>query len=449
MEKRYRLPAFVSSGQYLINEDWGVEQLSKLVSDVQMLNSGISLKDLGYEETKKKSSAISYYYPDGRLIAEVMPGDPAPDTSGAIAHLQLTGVMRMEDGLCSQGIRSLVSALAQVDTNPAVKGIVLEVNSGGGEVTAGQALYSAIADLSKPLVVAARFMGSAAVLGTLPAKKIIAVGGTSAIGSIGTVFTLDKEFAAEFAATMTEIYATTSPEKNLEWREFLKGNTKVYQATADKYDAVFMDMVRKHRPLPTDTADSTLKGAMFLAADALDRGLVDVVGSVKDAYSFFNDNSNTNTMNFQAAYRALIEQCNRIFGITLPDNNAEAVATQMAAIQTMEQVRAEAVAEVNGRLTEMQTRFDSLTAQLETLQASAAEAEKLQGRVQNLENELTTLQDANSTLEGQRTDLEKQVADLKGKSNLNPKGEGLPSELAAERFMSALGELEVAGESKY
>ena len=449
MEKQYRLPAFLVSGKFLINEDWGVEQLARVISDFDAVNGGgVSLSDLGYDDMKEKSGTVSYYYPNGRLIAEAKPGQASPGVPGSIAHVTLSGVMRMEDGLCSYGIGTLTQTLAALDTDPTVKGIVLEVNSGGGEVTAGQALYSAIADLSKPLVVAARFMASAALLGTLPAKRIIGIGRTSSQGSIGTVFSINKQFAKYYAEIVDEIYATTSPDKNQEWREYLKGNKKVYEAVADEYDEVFMDMVSQHRPLNPDTAKKTLRGGMFLAQEALDRGLIDEVGTMKTAYDFFNTKSDNKIMNFQAAYRSVITWMNNFFGLTMADNDADAVAEQLAKLPaTLEAARKEATAEVSGKLDALQSQFDDLNAKISGLQDRANEAEKLDARLQTVEGELETVKGDNEKLKATNKDLEAELVELKGKEE-PPKTEKSPIK-GVEKFMDALGTLEVEGDSKY
>ncbi|MEL6143664.1 MAG: hypothetical protein AAFU67_18845, partial [Bacteroidota bacterium] len=114
---------------------------------------------------------------------------------GSIAQIRMSGAMRLEDGLCSTGMRTLSEDIAAADANPGIAGILFEVNSGGGESAAGAHLMNSLQDVRSngrtPVVVYTQTLASAALRGALPANKILAASNTSNVGSVGTLVQID------------------------------------------------------------------------------------------------------------------------------------------------------------------------------------------------------------------------------------------------------------------
>src|SRR5690606_5279170 len=165
--------------------------------------------------------------------------------------------------------------------DPTVQGIIIEVNTGGGEVTAAQMLKSAItyAVAKKPVITWGHFSASGGVLGTLPSSEIIASDTYAEFVSVGVYTAIDKEFAAWYREYVDQIYSEKSTDKNKDWRDYLEGDKSLFQKGVNELDDMFMADVKKHRPLKGNVKE-TLAGGMFLAKDAKARGLIDGIGGI-------------------------------------------------------------------------------------------------------------------------------------------------------------------------
>lgn len=270
------IDAFIQSGSFEIEESWGLQQLAEYLNDLSLLESGIEYKELGIAQRRHMAapaiiSAVGLV--DGAALS-----DPASIPAGSVLHLKLRGVMRAEDGLSTRGVTSLVNDLRAAYANPNIAGIILEVNSGGGESLAGSMLQGALAESPKAVVVYANFMASAAVRATAPADEIIAGSEGAEIGSIGTMISLSKKFREMYSAEVEDMYAAKSRNKNAHFREYLRGNSKPLQEYLDRHNEQFLDEMKKYRDLKGD-AEHTLSGAMFSARDAKRRGLIDGIGT--------------------------------------------------------------------------------------------------------------------------------------------------------------------------
>lgn len=202
-----------------------------------------------------------------------------PTINGSILKMQLNGYMAVSDGQCGEhGMQTFANTLLSYRDNSAISSAIIEVNSGGGEATAGQLIYNAILDFKKPVVAYVHNAGSAAYMGILSAKEILAAGNMSHVGSIGAYISLDKEFISFYKEAFEDIYSDMSPDKNDAWRKYLEsGDTSLFKKSLNETVQTFHDMVLKNRDI--NYSESTLTGKMFKASDAKRRGLIDMIGT--------------------------------------------------------------------------------------------------------------------------------------------------------------------------
>jgi protease-4 len=205
------------------------------------------------------------------------------NVESSILKLQLNGYMAVADQpQCMMspflGVQSFANTLLSFKNEDSVKGAIIEINSGGGEATAGQILYNAIKDFGKPVVAYAHNAGSAGYMGLLSCKEIIASGEMARFGGIGAYISIDKSFISFYKAYFEDIYSDLSPEKNEEFRAYLENDDKtLFKESLNETVTAFHNLVKQNRNLAFP--DSTLKGKMFKASDAKRRGLIDMIGS--------------------------------------------------------------------------------------------------------------------------------------------------------------------------
>jgi protease-4 len=218
-------------------------------------------------------------------------GEPTPAGVGlgdAVAVIQLDGTITSgpEEYLTAQGITpGRVADLLEQATDPAVKAIVVSVNSPGGSVVASDEIYHALGAFEKPVVV---WMGEVAASG----GYYIACGGDHVFahpdtltGSIGVIsqFINVEELLDDVGVQMVVI--TSGPRKDIgsPFREMTEEEQALWQGITDEIYEGFVQVVSQARGLPLEEVRELADGRIYTGQQALELGLVDDVGTLKDA----------------------------------------------------------------------------------------------------------------------------------------------------------------------
>lgn len=282
-----RIDYLILTANWEIELNFGFRSLMQYLSVFDAMEvEKKSVFDLGLSEQRKESKAILCHTPAGTVLKSGTAFDLAEDVpKGSIAHLKLNGVMRAGDGMSSRGIQSLTEDIRAASGSSNIDAIVLEVNSGGGESIAGDLLFSAVSDATKPVITWTHFLASAAIRGTLPSAEVIASSERTEVGSIGTFASIDKRFVEWYKENVDDIYASDSTAKNAWFREYLAGNKAPLQAEIDRSQKLFAKSVKQFRPISGTPQEikETLSGAVFTARDAKKRGLIDSIGGLNFA----------------------------------------------------------------------------------------------------------------------------------------------------------------------
>lgn len=269
---------WATTKSFQIVPDYGLAQMAEVLLKAEASADAIS---------KPSSIAVDIFY-NGTAKGSLddLQGFAA---KGSIARLSINGVMTEQDGLCNYGMQTYANKLYDLYNDDRIAGVLLSVSSGGGEATAGDVLLNAIADKNKPVIVHTTFLGSAALKGTLPATHIMAASPSTEIGSIGAMISINKDTIENIKTNFLELYATTSPDKNKELRALLNDDPEAMVQRLNKLDAVFMEQVKQYRKLDPATMEETLSGGIFTAQDAVNRGLIDSIGTFSTALSLFKN----------------------------------------------------------------------------------------------------------------------------------------------------------------
>lgn len=371
-----------------IEPDWGLAQLQKYLHELELLNQGATFADLQYSERRAQNlpTFINYNKSD-----EDPKGAEQSIQPHSIAVLQLQGVMRLEDGLSSRGVKSLIRDLQEADSNPNIDAIVIEINSGGGEALAGSALQSAIKDVQKPVIGLAYLMASAAVKAMLPANEIYAVSEASQIGSIGTMMTVDRELLEYYKENFEDIYAEQAEGKNSEFRALLAGDKGPIIEKLNQVNQIFIDQVQKYRDLePGQHTDKLLQGYLVVAGEAIEAGLIDGLASFKEVINKavelsnkeeptgFNNNSKFQQMSKHNFITRLLPFFDTKANVQL-DEGANEEDILKALEQATTEMIAEAIQETEKKLA---IQIENLTQKLED---ATAELQEQAGKILNLE----------------------------------------------------------------
>src|SRR5690349_2059865 len=237
-------------------------------------------------------------------VGGIREAEPIPRFREVLLHRGARGTSEQIDvitmrGLISTSIRRNVSdsmvdylraALQQAREDHRVKGVVLEVDSPGGEVTASDVIYNAVVKTRarKPVVV---YMDSLAASGGYYVScggKYLMANETTITGSIGVIIqTLNYEqlfnkvglAAVVFKSGKFKDLLNGARPMTPEEREFVQN---FVMKTYDK----FLGIVAKERNLPADgLRNSIADGRILSGKEALQNRLIDGLGELDDAFT--------------------------------------------------------------------------------------------------------------------------------------------------------------------
>jgi len=220
-----------------------------------------------------------------QLDSRRSPVDRRPQVAVVVAEGEISGG---DEPAGRIGGESTAALLRQARDEDEVKAVVLRVDSPGGEVFASEQIRREVELLKaagKPVVVS---MGDLAASGgywiSMNADRIYADPSTIT-GSIG-IFGLIPNFARTLdkIGVHTDGVSTTRFAGAFDVTRPLDPEVgRVIQAVIDKGYADFTGKVAQARGKPVEDVDAIARGRVWSGAQAKDRGLVDELGSFKDA----------------------------------------------------------------------------------------------------------------------------------------------------------------------
>lgn len=230
--------------------------------------------------TGQEHSIFRNSYEDGRKYVGF---SDAP--KGSVAVLAVHDAVMKYDYCGSLGTVSLCHIMADAESSENIVGILIDMDTPGGEVYGTKNLADMVANCRKPVVVHINdgYSASAGYYIAAGADRILMAQPTDQVGSIGVYTTLiDAKGAWEKEGyKLMTIYSPTSPEKNAAWREAMdKGKVNRMEAELAHMDKVFMSHVKTHRP---QVSDKALEGGMFFTDDAIANGLCDGYATQQEA----------------------------------------------------------------------------------------------------------------------------------------------------------------------
>jgi protease-4 len=213
-------------------------------------------------------------------------------TADKIAVITMRGLISssLPGTVTDSMVDDMRAALQQARDDNHVKAIVLEVDSPGGEVTASDAIYSALIKTRarKPVVV---YMDSLAASGGYYVScggKYLMASDTTITGSIGVIIqTLNYEQLFNKVGLASVIF------KSGKFKDMLNGarpitpeERELVQSFIMKTYDKFLGIVAKERNLPADLLRNTIADGRILSGkDAFDNKLIDGLGELDDAFA--------------------------------------------------------------------------------------------------------------------------------------------------------------------
>lgn len=199
----------------------------------------------------------------------------------------------MPDGNEEEMITSkqFVDIFRKIRLDDDIKAVVFRVNSPGGSALASDEIWREIelTKKKKPVVVS---MGDMAASGgyyiSCAANKIYADPNTltGSIGVFSMMANLDNFFNSKLGVTFDGVKTGPYADMGSPFREMSEGEKRFFQTTVDTIYHTFKSRVADGRSRSIDYIDSIAQGHVWSGTDAKTIGLVDEVGSLKDAIKY-------------------------------------------------------------------------------------------------------------------------------------------------------------------
>ena len=226
--------------------------------------------------------------------------------SRTVAIIPIQGVMFKDDLECGPvGMDTIGSYIRQMDANPNVDAIILNINSPGGTVSGTAQLGAVVASVSKPIFAFVDDLAaSAAYWVASQCDMVIASTKRAEVGSIGVMLSfadiqpkLEKE-----GVKFHEIYSSLSPDKNADFARLRQGNYEQYvKDVLDPLATDFREAVTTGRG-DRLTDKGILKGSLVFADKGISIGLVDKIATLDEAIAMALDAAETSDSNNTASH---------------------------------------------------------------------------------------------------------------------------------------------------
>jgi len=232
-----------------------------------------------------KAMADSFGGRDDSTPYQVIDDVAIINLSGTLVH-KSSGI----DALSGMaGYNALANQLALAIDDPKVRGIMLDCDSPGGEVSGCQALADKISNSTKPVIAHANEMAASACYWLASAADELYLSETATVGSIGVLMAhADKSKAmTDQGVTVTLIYSGAHKVDGNPY-EALSDDVKAkFQADIDSIRMLFASTVATNRGMTTDAVLAT-EAQVYRGQDAVNVGLADAVMSFDDALQMFS-----------------------------------------------------------------------------------------------------------------------------------------------------------------
>lgn len=197
------------------------------------------------------------------------------------------------------GSEGLSKSIRKARLDDKVKAIVLRVNSPGGSALASETILRemALAKDAKPVVVS---MGDVAASGgyyiACQADKIVAnpTTITGSIGVFGVLMNAQKMINNKLGVTIDTVKTNTYSDLGSVFRPLTNNERNIIQNSVENVYDTFISRVSKGRSISKEMVDDIGQGRVWTGRDALEIGLVDVLGGLEDAISIAEKMANLN-----------------------------------------------------------------------------------------------------------------------------------------------------------
>ena len=181
----------------------------------------------------------------------------------------------------------LQEEILEAATNPSVRGILLDIDSPGGEVAGLFDLVDVLTEARelKPMWAVANDSAFSAAYGIATAAERIYMTRTGGVGSVGVIAVhLDRSQANEASGMTYTVFRSGEYKAEHNSLEPLTDHAKsTLQEEIDRLYSIFVDQVARNRGMSAEAVSST-EAQTYHGPNAVDIGLADRIGTIEQAH---------------------------------------------------------------------------------------------------------------------------------------------------------------------
>jgi protease IV len=217
------------------------------------------------------------------------------EVEGMLLNARTGGFLQAQEN----DVSLFAQQLKKAEADPAVRAIVLRINSPGGTVSASDLMYDEVKRFKqrskKPVIASAQDIAASGAYYVACAADKIVVQPTSVIGSIGVIFnTFDLSGSLEKIGAKTNAIKS-GPLKDMAspFKPMAEDERTVMQGMVDEFHRRFKDVVKTNRHLDDTTLAAVTDGRVFTGDRAVQLKLADQAGLLPDAIKLAKDLAKT------------------------------------------------------------------------------------------------------------------------------------------------------------
>lgn len=316
-------------------------------------------------------------YPSAYTSSSIIAGtkeSPNPNSEdNYVAVIPIKGGIYKYSQFCGPtGTQAIGRQIQSYDRDTNCIGIVLDIDSGGGQVSGTAELYDIIKDTSTRIeTYTDGNLCSAAYYIASGTKLITANKRADKIGSIGVMtYFIDLEgYYKSIGANVIEEYATKSTNKNKAIRELQNGNPELW--IKEELDPIAEEFITDVKAQRKEIKEEVFTGSTYSPSNAQSMGLIDNLGTLKEVVnSFFSNNKNTDKQSESMSKKIALTALTGVLAVEALEGTDKGTYLNQEQLETINTTLAEntaTVEQLNGSVATATTAVTTLNSQFSQL----------------------------------------------------------------------------------
>ncbi|MBI2564784.1 signal peptide peptidase SppA [Candidatus Woesearchaeota archaeon] len=226
---------------------------------------------------------IDFQIPSGNIAILQLSGQITSDVS---SELLLTSTV-----ITPEKVRSIFEKLEKKDK---IKAVIIELNSPGGTPVASAMIGDIFTDFKKPVIVVIKDLGASGAYWIATAADKIYAHPLSLVGSIGvTASHLGfEELIRNYNITYRRLISTKYKDTGSPFKVFTEDDKDLFDNILKQTHDAFVETVARNRNLSIEKTRDLANGFVYTGTEAKEFGLIDELGTRKDAVEYLEKELN-------------------------------------------------------------------------------------------------------------------------------------------------------------